>query len=439
MKRTPRRVTDDVSGMKLSRLESFVLDRVNGELSVKDLVHLTGLAAPQVEQIILRLESRGAIELSEAASEPQLDELLADEKLPELEEVVDEIPGAIPSAPTSWVADKLPPPPRSPDEPIEIAALGSDEALELVDPLEQLAELSQGWEDAPDALPGPLDELEEIGPALDPLVDKQLAKMPSRPDEEEAKPSLVPAEGDATDPEAAQAAEVQNYRKLFETELRPLPLSERIDLARRDSGANLMALCFDQDVEVIKAILENDRLNLDHARLIAAHHRNPVGLEALTRRTSILKDARVQRMLLRNVQLTESLMKRLLNPKRLLEVYKTSIDRDIADRTRGAAKTLFKNKFSVATPEEKFEVIWNTEGRVLPALLGQTIDQKTTALFCARPFTSVMLIQAFCRFPATPPGILAHILKQPLVMRQPHLRNMALVHPNVPSDVKRKA
>jgi hypothetical protein len=122
-----------------------------------------------------------------------------------------------------------------------------------------------------------------------------------------------------------------------------------------------------------------------------------------------------------------------------VEVYRVSIDRDVADRTRGAAKSLFKTKFSVATPEEKFEVIWSTEGRVLPALLGQTIDQKTTALFCARPLTSVMLIQAFCRFPATPPGILAHILKQPLVQRQPHLRNMALVHPNVPSDVKRKA
>jgi hypothetical protein len=199
-----------------------------------------------------------------------------------------------------------------------------------------------------------------------------------------------------------------------------------------------MALCFDQDVEVIKAILVNDRLNLDHARTIAANHLNAVGLELLTRRTSILNDARVQRSLLRNVQLSESLMKRILNPKRLLEVYRASIDREVTDRTRTVAKGLFKSRFATATPEERFEVIWNTEGRVLPSLLGQTLDQKTTALFCARPFTSVMLIQAFCRFPATPPGILAHILKQPMVMRQSHLRNMAMAHPNVPSDAKRK-
>jgi hypothetical protein len=403
--------------MNLSRLESFILSRVDGQLSVKEIVHVTGLAAPQVEQIILRLESRGAIEVSEAVSEPQRSELVADEPLPELEEIVDEVPNA-------------------------------GEALELLDPLEQLELLSRGWEEGSASIPElePLPELEpELVPVPEPPPDKQLAGYPSRPPNEETekeeakKPEPVAAEGDVTDPEAEALPEIQNYRKLYETELRPLPLDQRITKARNDAGATLMALCFDQDVEVIKAVLENDRLNLDHARLIAANHRNPVGLEALTRRTSILQDARVQRMLLRNVQLTEALMKRLLNPKRLLEVYKVSNDRDVADRTRGAARGLFKAKFSVATPEEKFEVIWNTEGRVLLALLGQTIDAKTTALFCARPFASVMLIQAFCRFPATPPGILAHILKQPLVQRQVHLRNMALQHPNVPSDVKHRA
>jgi hypothetical protein len=125
-------------------------------------------------------------------------------------------------------------------------------------------------------------------------------------------------------------------------------------------------------------------------------------------------------------------------PKRLLEIYKASIDRDIPDRTRNSAKNLFRNKFGVASSEEKFEIIWHTEGRVLPQLLGQTIDQKTSSMFQARNFTSIMLIQAFARFPATPPGILAHMLKQPLVKRQAHLRNMILQHPNVPSEAKMK-
>jgi hypothetical protein len=353
----------------------------------------------------------------------------------------------------------------------ESASARPSESLELTD--NALSGPAEGEFEVADVAPAtshPLDELEELGPVLEPPVDKQLARMPSRPPAEEVErrsgsrpaaeeverrsgsrpaaeevaekhPSLVPAEGDVTDPAARGLTEVQNYRKLYETELRPLPLDQRIDMARRSSGAHVMALCFDQDVEVIKAILVNDRLNLDHARIIAANHLNAVGLELLTRRTSILSilnDARVQRSLLRNVQLSEGLMKRILNPKRLLEVYRASIDREVTDRTRTVAKSLFKSKFATATPEERFEVIWSTEGRVLPSLLGQTLDQKTTALFCARPFTSVMLIQAFCRFPATPPGILGHILKQPLVMRQSHLRNMAMAHPNVPSDAKRK-
>jgi len=232
---------------------------------------------------------------------------------------------------------------------------------------------------------------------------------------------------------------VQNYRKLYETELRELSLPERLEKARTESGPVLFALCFDQDPQIVKGILENDRMNLDHARLIAANHRSPVGLEAICQRVALVKDARVQRMLLRNVQLTEALMKRLLTPKRLLEIYKASVDRDIPDKTRTGAKSLFKAKFGHAAPEEKFEIIWNTEGRVLPHLLGQTLDQKTAALFCARNFASVVLIQAFARFPATPPGILAHMLKQPLVKRQVHLRNLILQHPNVPSEAKRKA
>src|SRR5262249_45832767 len=106
------------------------------------------------------------------------------------------------------------------------------------------------------------------------------------------QPSLVPAEGDVTDPDEVHAGDIQNYRKLYETELRRLALEERVHKARFDAGPLLMALCFDQELEVLKAILQNDRMSLDHARLIAAHHRNSVGLELLTKRVSILSDAR---------------------------------------------------------------------------------------------------------------------------------------------------
>jgi hypothetical protein len=419
MKKTPRRIGGDAPGPPLSRLESFVLSRVDGNLSVKDIVDLTGLAAPQVDQIITRLSERGAIEIAEAPSVPQLDELLADEPLAHADEVVEMVPGELPPPPDSWIADDLP-------EGNAAAATASavpDSQLELPP--------DEDWESSAerpaDTGHDSLENLPEDGEA------------PEGGEEEESKhPSLVPAEGDVTDPTAVDHHEVQNYRKLYETKYRVLTNDERVKAARFVDGPDLFALCFDSDPHVIKAILENDRASLEHARLIAAHHHNPVGLAALCDRVSILKDARVQRMLLRNIQLTEALARKILMPKRLLEIYKASIDRDVTDRTRTTAKGLFKGKFSRSAPEEKFEIIWNTEGRVLPHLLGQTIDQKTTALFCARNFASVMLIQAFARFPATPPGILSHMLRQPLVKRHVHLRNMVLQHPNVPSEAKRK-
>jgi hypothetical protein len=424
MKKTPRRIVGDATGIPLSRLESFVLSRVDGQLSVRDIVDLTGLATPQVEQILTRLSERGAIEVAEDPSVPHLDELLADEPLAHAHEIVDSVPGAIAPPSESWIAENLP----------EASPLGGTRD----DPPDSQLELppDEEWGSADDD-DGPTDTGAE---SLDNLPEDPDAPEGEEGEEGEAKkhPSLVPAEGDVTDPSEAPEHEIQNYRKLFETKYRIMTPDERFKAARLVDGADLFALCFDPDPHVIKGILENDRASLDHARLIAAHHRNPVGLAALCERVSILKDARVQRMLLRNTQLTDALARKILMPKRLFEIYKASNDRDITDRTRNTAKGLFKGKFSRATPEEKFEVIWNTEGRVLPALLGQTIDMKTAALFCARNFTSVVLIQAFARFPATPPSILSHILRQPLVKRQVHLRNMVLQHPNVPSEAKRK-
>ena len=135
--------------------------------------------------------------------------------------------------------------------------------------------------------------------------------------------------------------------------------------ARTCDGTKLLALCFDGDPQVVAAVLENDRVNIGHARLIAFHHRNPVGLDRVAARAEFFRDTQVQRRLLKNIQLNESLMKRLLTPKRLLEIFKTSNDRDVPDRTRTGARGLFKTKYAQSAPEEKFELIWSTEGRVL--------------------------------------------------------------------------
>jgi hypothetical protein len=73
----------------------------------------------------------------------------------------------------------------------------------------------------------------------------------------------------------------------------------------------------------------------------------------------------------------------------------------------------------------------------LTALSGLSVDSKTAALICSRPIVSMMLVQNFTKFAATPPSVISHFLKQPLVKRQVHLRNSLLKHPNCPSDAKR--
>ncbi len=52
-------------------------------------------------------------------------------------------------------------------------------------------------------------------------------------------------------------------------------------------------------------------------------------------------------------------------------------------------------------------------------------------------FIAVLFIQNLARFPACPPALLVHLLKQPFVRKSPALRKVLFQHPNVPSQVKR--
>jgi hypothetical protein len=49
----------------------------------------------------------------------------------------------------------------------------------------------------------------------------------------------------------------------------------------------------------------------------------------------------------------------------------------------------------------------------------------------------MLLIQNFAKFPATPPGILAHLIKLPFVRKNPGMKKLLLQHPNMPGEVKR--
>jgi hypothetical protein len=225
------------------------------------------------------------------------------------------------------------------------------------------------------------------------------------------------------------------HRQLFETRLHPRPEDERAHLAAVAADPELSALCFDPVPAVIHRVLENPRTGLAHARLIAAHHRNPVGLEALAARSAFLADREVQRLLLRNIQCPETVVRRLLGPRPLPQIHDTCQSHDLPERHRHTARGILRGRFATAPPDERVHLILATEGRVLGMLSGLALDGRSAALLCRRTFTSALLVENLACWPATPPPLIAHLLKQPLVRQSPTLKLLLRRHPNCPRNV----
>jgi hypothetical protein len=254
-----------------------------------------------------------------------------------------------------------------------------------------------------------------LEPVTEPVVEAELA---------EPSPEL------ATDAEGGAGA---TLLKLYREKLHPLPGPEREQLAAAASGATLSALCFDPLPQVIRCVLENPQCGPEQARLIAAHHPTSSGLEMLLNRADLARDAEVQRKLWRNPQLTDGQVKRLTASKRLLEVWKLSASRESTAQTRTALLRVLRAKFSQASADERVELIFTTEGRPLAGLAGLPIDGRTTAMLCGRTYSSMLLVQNIAHWAAAPPALIGHLLKQPMVMRQPRIKKMLEQHPNAPS------
>jgi hypothetical protein len=271
----------------------------------------------------------------------------------------------------------------------------------------------------------PLEELPVLGPEH--VVHDDFA-LPSAPPEE---PEEIAADDYEPDPGG-------DYRKLYAAEFSLLDRNLRVAAAGEARGSSLLALCLDPDPTVIHAVFQNTQVGLEHARLAALHHKNPAGLEHVVKRADFLRDARVQRQLLKNNQLTESLLRRIIGGKPLREIYKAAIDREVPERTRVTSRAILRARFGSADGEERAAFLISNEARALSLLVGQTFDQKTTSILCARQYTSVLFVQNLARFAACPPALLAHLLKQPFVRRHVALRKLLLQHPNLPSQLKRE-
>ncbi len=315
-------------------------------------------------------------------------------------------------------------------------ALSQDEAQSYA---EAFATGLQGMAKAADTSPalpddtGPM-ELEEL-PEDAEVAGVVVAEALAAESEESGVESGVAREPEATEEE--QETE-RNYRKIYEIKFHKLMPDIRAGLAPKVSGPDLSALCLDPDPKVIAAVMTNATFGLDHARLIAFHHRTPAGLDQIASRVDLMRDGLVFRRLVRNTQLSAVTLRRIMQPRRLTEIYKYAIDRELPDNTRNATRGLMRTKFtSQAQPEERAELIVNTEGRVLQLLSGCTIDGRTTQILCGRQSYTAMFVQNVARFSASPPMLLAHLAKQQFVRRNAGLKKALMQHPNMPGDVKR--
>jgi len=224
------------------------------------------------------------------------------------------------------------------------------------------------------------------------------------------------------------------HRKLYETTLHQLLPAERAARAKTAPDPELSALCFDPLPEVIHALLENTRFGPVQARLVAAHHPTPAGLDAIASRAAFAADPGVRRALLRNAQLPAAVLRRLYAGRRLLEQYKLVVSHDVPEQTRRTAREILRTRFAGADSDERVDVIVKTEGRCLGALSGLPIDGKTTAQLCARPYGSTLFVQNLSRWSACPPALVAHLLRQEIVRRTPALRLALQRHPNAPHE-----
>ena len=365
-----------MKALRLTAEEGFVLSRLDAPLSVKELVDLTGIEAARVVEIVEGLATQGAID-------------------------VDREGGAPAAAPAASVQSASPVAARA--QPVREE---EEESKDDAAPEQTTAEIEAAEVEAQTAAAEPGDGADDEDP--EDKIDGMSFADRSR-----------------------------EYQKIYERVYHPLQRDERVAAALTVDGADLFALCLDPDPQVIHSILANPHSGLPHARMIATHHRTHVGLDLIARRSEFLSDQQVQRRLVANPQLPEMVLRKIVNPKLLTEVYKLAINREIPEKSRNLTRELLNKKFMLASADERAAMLIKTEGRCLVLLINAALDARTTQMLVSKTSYSLLFIQNLARWSATPPALLVHLLKQPIVRQNMGLRKMILKHKNVPSETKR--
>jgi hypothetical protein len=410
----------------LSPEEDFVLARCDGRLSVTDLVALTGMEEKRLERIVTNLQARGAVALEQVdASSGYLPDVGSAPQLPNDGEMTSlaDFAAVLGMDPSAFAPEGAR---RAVEQPVaeeRVESRSNYPPPATSEPPEPLVEPTSEVVKTADAAPDSTEQLVSDGMELEEVHDED---------------TEAEAAADAEESEEAVVLNEQDYRKLYEAQFHALTVDVRVGLAKIAHGPDLLALCLDADARVIAAILENPQVGLQHVRLIAFYHRTGVGLEMVTRRQDFLRDLLVERRLLRNPMAGDTVLQRVMASKRLFQTYKIAIDREVPELTRSKSRGFMRQKYQNAPSEERADLVLRTEGRCLIYMTGCAFDAKMTQILCGKPYNSVLFIQNLAKFSATPPGLLAHLMKQPFVRKHAPLKKLLLQHPNMPGEVKRQ-
>ncbi|MCP4499915.1 MAG: hypothetical protein GY822_08130 [Deltaproteobacteria bacterium] len=378
----------DVTKLLLNAEEGFVLSRIDGFSDEKAIAQVAGLPSEKVAAILQKLQAEGALLGDSTTTE------LAKKPKSELQKT--ELNQNVPASLEEDVENK--------------AERESEKRSEEREPgAEAVADSSE------EGVVG--DEVEDVS---DDVAENKLSKEEAEEEEDEVR------RGEA------------DYMKIYAEKFKGLDVDAKVEFAETSRGADFCAMCFDPDPRVMRAILDNGRVSQKQGRLIAKHHHTSTGLEMLGRKGVLLRDFTVQRFLLRNPQTSEALLRKMMQPKRLLEYFKMTNNREATERMRRTARKLFRTRFQQADADEKVSLLFTTEGRCLLQLTGVPLDGKTLSLLCGRIYASTLLVQNLARSAATPPKLLEVLFKQHIVKRSAQLKNVILKHPNCPSNLKRK-
>lgn len=210
--------------------------------------------------------------------------------------------------------------------------------------------------------------------------------------------------------ERGQAQPGQSDLMRYQTELRDLALGDKLAQVAQADSDELRAWCYDPHPAVIQTVIANSRTGIEHALLIAQHHHNAVGLQALT--TKYHYSDAVVRVLLQNPTTSEVQIRRWLQPMPLLKLFHLLSGSNLSSHARNVMSQVFRDKFKSESPESKAQLIMNSGGRCLDRLGRVRLDPSTVTALKQYQSFSPFLIQKLKKHPGVTEDLVRHMTQR---------------------------